>query len=160
MSTKRAVRGRQALALVTSLDAWLLVTSALLVLTALDDPEFYDLLLWAGHFAHALTVPLGYVVVRYASNVPDTLRALVVFYLIATVMDIVVLIGRIILGLHNVEILATLAQIIVAIGFLLIDVVGAFFANLAQAYAMSFRYTDEQLVASAAAVLRQREESA
>jgi len=150
MLSKHTIRGRQSLALVASIDAFALALVFVLLLLAVDDFEAYDFLLASVHLLHLFTAGLAYDAVRRAITSLDTLRILVIVYLIVLIVDIAVLIARIILLGHTHDDrvhrhMNELVRVVLALLFVFIDASGALFTNVAQHSAFSLYYTNDQL---------------
>jgi len=140
------LRGRRALAFVASTDAAATTAAALLFVAALDNAQFIDLALFAAHLTHLVTAPLVYFVVRYVHTHPDVLRAVMVFYTLALVLDTLALAARLVAIAHSNTPCSEAARALIASAFVLIDANGAFFANLSQQYALSEALGDAQLL--------------
>lgn len=148
------VRGRRSLAAVASVDASLLVVAAALILSELDSPNL-ALALFAAHLTHVVTVALTYSVVRYAPEQPDLLRMLCVFYLVALVLDVLALAGRVVLVLHaDATPFAAATRLLLSVAFVLTDLCGVVLANVSFEYMSSRAYNDEQLLELAARTIR------
>jgi hypothetical protein len=143
------IHGRRSLALVVSADA---VASSYVVLSLLlSDFDGYDLFFLALHLPHLFTILLGYVSVHYASTSLDTLRVLMLCYIIALVLDLIVLVVRLGFSVHSRQPrLVELTRASIALFLVASDACGAFFADMSRASAHLLRIrSDEQLLALA-----------
>jgi len=143
------IHGRRSLALVVAWDSR--VFGNVLVALLLSAFGGYDLFLFALHLPHVFTIMLGYVAVHYSPLAVDTLRMLVFFYLIALVLDSVVLVGRIVFVVSGGETrFAELVRAALALLFIGVDLCGAFFTDLSRHSAETLLLrTDEQVQALA-----------
>ena len=151
MLPKRGVRGRQQLALVASIDAVLLSYAVLLMLLALDMFDTRDFVLLGVHMLHGLSALIAYLFVRHNTTSLETLRLLLTCYSILFVVDIVICVGRVMMLGHQHQDVDThrhvnaAVRLGLAVAFIIVDVSGAFFANLAQDSSMALHYSNEQL---------------
>ena len=156
------MHGRKTIALVNVLDTVVLSYAILIVLLVLDTLDVYDALLIVAHSLHAITAPLGYILVRHSMAVNGALRLLMFLYVVSIALDIVAFTLRLILltGViaHTASLAAPTASVVrcvVALLFVGIDFCGAFFCNLSQQYAMAPEKSDAELLAVAHALALQ-----
>lgn len=163
MIKKNAIRGRQVLALIVTLDSVALLTATLLLLTAIDLGNGYDIFFIAAHMLHLFSAMLGYVVVRHSSTVVDSLRIVMLIFCILLVVDLAIVVARIVMLSHEHTALGSLqhmhltllTRLVLSIAFLLIDIGGIFFANLAQTSAFARQYSNLQLLSLASRAVQQ-----
>lgn len=158
------MHGRRTLALINSIDAVLLTYAFLILLLLLDAIDAYDTLLIAAHWPHAITVPLGRLIVRKNTLLKQVLRVLVFLYIVALVFDIVAFALRLILltGViaHTNTLAAPTAAAVkcgLALCFVGIDLCGAFFGDFARQYALAPVRNDAQTLAAARVIALQPE---
>ena len=178
MIKKRQIRGRQTLALVVTLDAIFLVVLAFLLLTALDVCEKYDMALLLVHALHLFSAFLSYVIIRHSSTIVDSLRIILLVYLVLLIVDVAVLFARIAILLHTSHAhksvdqsaaahdatfvrfgamkFTAISRILLVIYFILIDVAAVIYGNWAQSSAFIQQYSNEQLLSVASRALRQQ----
>ena len=155
MLSKHTIRGRQSLAFVASVDAVALSYAFLLLLLSFDDFDRTDALFLAMQLLHGFTAALAYIVVRHSTTSLDTLRILIVVYIVVMIVDLIVLVARIMqLGAGHDEStplarrhhhINAFVRLLLALLFLFIDITGAFFTNLAQHTAFVHYYSNDQL---------------
>jgi len=154
MIKKRHIRGRQALAVVVTVDSTLLFASFLLLLTAIDLGNKYDFAFLLVHMLHLFTLMLGYVVVRHSASNTDSLRILLLVYVVLLITDTAILMARFVMlsqweheeqHLH----LTLASRIILVTCFVVVDAAGVLFAMWAQDSAFAIDYSNEQLMAVA-----------
>lgn len=150
------MHGRRTIALINVLDTVVLSYAILIVLLVLDTLDMYDALLIVAHFLHAITAPLGYIIVRHSAPAPSTLRLLVILFVLSIAFDIIAFTLRLILltGIiaHTASLAAPTAssvRCIVALMFVFIDLCGAFFCDIAHQYALVPERTDAEALALA-----------
>jgi len=141
------IHGRRSLALVVSWDA--ILTTGVVLAILLSNFDGFDLLFFALHSTHIFSVLLGYVVVHYSALTVAALRILSVTYFIALLFDLVVLVSRIAMassGGGSVPLLHQTMRVALAFGLMVVDVSGAFFADLSRSSAETLLVrTDEEL---------------
>ncbi len=139
------MRGRASLALVLSADATLF--SYLVIMLLHSTFEHYDIALLALHATHIFTAILGYVIVHYSKSSLDLLKLLTLFYLVAFVVDSLTVFARIVLSPSST---VSALRIALGVGYVLLDLVGAFFADMTRstAYLLAVR-SDEHMQAIA-----------
>ena len=150
------MHSRKTIALINVLDTVVLSYAGLIVLLVLDTLDVYDALLIGAHCMHAITVPLGYIIVRHTAPAASALRLLTIIYVLSVACDIVAFTLRLILltGIiaHTASLAAPTAsgvRCIVALLFVCIDFCGAFFCDIAHQYALVPQRTDAQTVIEA-----------
>lgn len=156
------MHSRKTIALINVLDSVVLSYAGLIILLALDTLDVYDALLIAAHGTHAITVPLGYIIVRHSAPARSALRLLLCLYVLAVACDAVAFALRLILLTGVIAHTATLAaptasgvRCIVALLFVCVDFCGAFFCELAHQYALVPERTDAQTVATSRRLAQQ-----
>lgn len=156
------MHGRRTIALINVLDTVVLTYAVLIVLLVLDTLDTYDALLIVAHCLHAITAPLGYILVRHSAPARSALRLLVLLYVLSIAFDIVAFTLRLILltGIiaHTASLAAPTAssvRCIVALLFVGIDFCGAFFCDIAHQYALVPERTDAETVALARSLAQQ-----
>lgn len=156
------MHGRRTIALINVLDTVVLTYAVLIVLLVLDTLDVYDALLIVAHSLHAITAPLGYIVVRHSAPAHNALRLLTVLYVLSIALDIVAFTLRLILltGIiaHTASLAAPTAsgvRCIVALLFVGVDFCGAFFCDIAYQYLLVPERTDAENVALARSLATQ-----
>lgn len=156
------MHSRKTIALINVLDSVVLSYAGLIVLLALDTLDVYDALLIAVHGVHAITVPLGYVVVRHSAPARGAVRLLMILYVLALACDVVAFTLRLVLLTGIIAHTATLSaptasgvRCVVALLFVCIDFCGSFFCDIAHQYALVPERSDAQNVALARRLARQ-----
>jgi hypothetical protein len=156
------MHGRRTIALINVLDVVVLSYAVLIVLLVLDTLDTYDALLIAAHFLHAITAPLGYIVVRHSAPARSALRLLMMLYVVSIALDIAAFTLRLILltGViaHTASLTAPTAssvRCIVALLFVGIDFCGAFFCDISHQYALLPQRSDAETVALARSLAQQ-----
>lgn len=127
------IHGRRSLALVVSWDA--ILTTGVVFAILLSHFEGFDLLFFALHSIHVFSVLLGYVVVNYSALTVAALRILGVTYFTALLFDLLVLVSRIAMAVDGGSTTPRLHQMVrvaLAFGLMVVDVSGAFFADLSR----------------------------
>jgi hypothetical protein len=163
MIKKNAIRGRQVLALIVTLDSVVLAAALLLLLTAIDLGNGYDIFFLAAHMIHLFSVMLGYVVVRHSSTVVDSLRLVMLIFCVLLIVDLALVVARIVMLSHEHGALGPLrhmhltllTRLVVSVLFLLVDMAGIFFANLAQTSAFARQYSNMQMLSLASRAVQQ-----
>lgn len=141
------IHGRRSLSLVVSWDA--ILTTGVVLAIFLSHFDGFDLLFFALHSTHIFSVLLGYVVINYSALTVAALRILSVAYLIALLFDLLVLVSRIAMAVNGGSATPRLHQIVrvaLAIGLMMVDVSGAFFADLSRSSVSTLLVrTDEEV---------------
>jgi hypothetical protein len=155
------MHGRRTLAIINALDAVTLSYVVLILLLTLDSLDFYDTLLNGAHWVHAITVPLGYVIVRRSTPVKETLRVLVMLYMLALAFDVLAVTFRLLLltslVMHAHTAAAPIAggvHCFIALAFVGLDICGGFFGDFASQYALVPPRNDAQMIAAATRIAK------
>lgn len=156
------------MAIVATLDAVLLTYAVLLLLLALDYFDGLDVFLLSLHLLHIFTVLMSYVVVRHATTSLDTLRMLLMVYFLMMIIDSGICFVRVLFLGHSDddETSAThqhiggVVRVMLALSFVMIDIGGAIFTNVAQHTAVQLHYTNNDLfdLADEAMALQQQQQ--
>lgn len=163
--TKHSIRGRNDLKFVASVDAILLGYAVIVLLLALDTYEGFDTILLIMHSLHLLTVLTTYVVVRHSTTSLDMLRVLIAMYFIVAVVDSIVCLLRLFFLGHSDDVdggsgsgdddneielkhmhVSESVRLVLAGLFVVVDILGAFYANLAQSSATDRHYSNNDFL--------------
>lgn len=156
------MHGRRTIALINVLDMVALSYAVLILLLVLDTLDTYDALLISAHCLHAITTPLGYILVRHSAPARGALRLLMMLYVVSIALDIAAFTLRLILltGViaHTASLTAPTAssvRCILALLFVCIDFCGAFFCDISHQYALLPQRSDAETVALARSLAQQ-----
>lgn len=148
MIPRHTIRGRRELSYTATSDIFLLLLAVTVLVVRLHENDFYDIASLLAHiFAHTFTCILALIILKYTVASGDSIRLSIVLYILVAVVDAFTLVGfGLLYMLHNhrdsIDRPYALTRLSLGLGFLLVDICGAFFADLAYNYLDSLVYAD------------------
>jgi len=148
MFSRHIIRGRKELSQTTTTDVVLLLITIAVVFVRLHDNNLPDIGVLLGHvFAHTFTAILAFIVLKFTVASSNLLRMLQILYVLVALADIFLLLGFVYLAAlhdhkHSIDAYYAGVHIVLAVMFVGVDLVGAFFVDLSYNYVESLVYAD------------------
>lgn len=149
MISRHTIRGRRELAQTVTTDVVLLLISGTMLLMRLHHRDnFYDVAGLLAHiFLHSITCTFALVMLKFTIASSSLLRGLLVLYVLTFIADALLLFGFAFLYFFHdhrasIDVYYATLHVATTLGFIVVDLTGAFFVDLAYTYIDSLVYAD------------------